>query len=181
MIKTTLGLTTLATAAIAIAGFAAPQAQAFDPCGPSYMKDVLEECREIGDKTAELFPATELPLSSEPSSNNKGLKDQALDMCATAIWNKEKYCNEDGTAKALPKPECPPGKGMATWKGKKMGCMTPAEYELWNAQMEAAWRANRTPAYVPVPTGPSNAVLQQQIINNQLYNQHQQWRLRNGY
>ena len=59
---------------------------------------------------------------------------------------------------------CPSGQGMATWKNKKMGCMTPSQYELWNAQMTAAHRANRSPISV-YNAGPG---MQQQNMQHQI-------------
>ena len=72
---------------------------------------------------------------------------------------------------------CPAGQAMARVAGEQVGCMTPAQYKLYEAQMRAAYRR-------PAPVGgyvPNNALLQQQIVNNRLYNQHQQFRIRNGY
>ena len=72
---------------------------------------------------------------------------------------------------------CPAGQAMARVSGEKVGCMTPAQYKPYEAQMRAAYRR-------PAPVGgyvPNNSYQIRALQQQNLYNQHQQFRIRNGY
>ena len=91
-----------------------------------------------------------------------------LEGAGEIVTKEQAATNSDG---------CPAGQTMARVAGEKVGCMTPAPYKLYEAQMRAAYR-------LPAPVGgyvPNNSYQIRALQQQNLYNQHQQFRIRNGY